>query len=219
MIMRFPLLVCSCLLGVSSAWAALELSLDLDTTANQELESLSASLPAHSAELDPELRRCSTLVQQRRFLDALAILRDKIRREPDNVEARFMAVSAFVGIGRYQAAETLLEQMMDKHPDNPGLLNNLAWIYATSDSPPMRDPPRAVELARRALMLSPMSYHIWSTLAEAHFANRDYPRSLRAAEEALRLCVEDNAPPAQRISYERQVVKCREAVLAFSIIE
>lgn len=195
----------------------------IDETATQqmiqEVDRLAGQLPVQGEELEPEVRKAVDLLQQRRYLESLAILREVIRRQPDHARARFVAANALIGVHRYDSARILLEQMLEKHPDHPGLLNNLAWLYATAESPDVRKPERAVALARRALMFEPNDYHIWSTMAEAHFANRDYVRSVRAAEEALRLSREQNAPAVQIATYEEQVSKCREAVLAFSIIE
>jgi hypothetical protein len=74
-------------------------------------------------------------------------------------------------------------------------------------------------LARRAVVLEPNDFHIWSTLAEAYYVNRDYRRALRAAEEALRMARERNLDARQISTYEKQVEKCNAAVAAFSIFD
>ncbi len=217
-IVRSALLVV-CAFGVSTAWAQRMREIREPVNVSRELDALSAQLPESAARLDPELNRAVEWVQQRRYVEALTILRAKVRRDPDNLDARSIAVTALIGLRQYAAAQTLMQQMLEKYPNNPVLLNNLAWLYATADAPPERNPERALSFARRAVLLSPNSYNIWSTLAEAHYANRDFVRSLRAVEEAQRLSIEQHASPAQQVVYEYQVFKCNNAMLAFSIFE
>ena len=185
----------------------------------QEVQRLSSELPAPRPRVDPDLDLALRFMQEERHLDALSMLREVVRREPDNLQARFVAATALIKLKRYDAARTLLEQLLEKQPQHPGLLNNLAWLYATATDPAARRTEEAVELARRALVIEGGDYHIWSTMAEAYFADRQFPRALRAAEEALRLAREKQAPARQLILYEQQVAKCREAVQAYAIFE
>lgn len=169
--------------------------------------------------MEKELAQAEALVGRRQFLDALAILREIIRQHDDHIPARFLGANALMQLRRYEAARVLLEPMLEKNPRHAGVLNNLAWLYATAEDPAFRKPDLAVELARRAILIRPDDYHIWSTLAEAYYAQREYARGARAAREALELATAQNAPASQRIHYEEQVRKCSEAIRAFSIIE
>lgn len=185
----------------------------------EEAGRIAAGLPSPQPAQDPEIARAAAFLENRQYLESLAVLRDIIRKQPDHAQARFIAANALIQLRRYDAARVLLEQLLEKHPHHAGLLNNLAWLYATSTDPMKRDSARAVELARRAILHSPDDYHIWSTLAEAHYANGEYPRALRAAEEALKLGHEKSAAPRQLLAYAEQVNKCRKAVLAFTIVD
>jgi tetratricopeptide (TPR) repeat protein len=60
--------------------------------------------------------------------------------------------------------------------------NNSAWKLATSADPTLRDPGRAVELARHAIKLEPKRGIYWNTLGTALYRAGD----LREANEALR---------------------------------
>lgn len=185
----------------------------------QEAAAIGAELPATSSAEERALAAVVEHLNTKRYREALAGAREIIRKDPSHMPARFVAANALIALNRYDAARTLLEQMLERFPRHPGLLNNLAWIYATAPDPAQRRPDEAVALARRALVVEPGDFHIWSTIAEAYFANREFSRALRAAEEALRMAQEKNAPLRQIITYEQQVAKCREAVTAYSIYE
>jgi serine/threonine protein kinase/Flp pilus assembly protein TadD len=79
-------------------------------------------------------------------------------------------------------------------PDDARVLNNLAWALAISDVPTLRDPKRAVVLARRALELAPDFGRAWGTLGVACYqagrwseAITDLEKSLALLPETLRL--------------------------------
>ena len=68
-------------------------------------------------------------------------------------------------------------------PENASVLNNLAWLYATGPSP-FRNPQDALDLALKAVALSPAP-DILDTLAEAYYINGRYADALSAINEAI----------------------------------
>ena len=84
------------------------------------------------------------------------------------------------------------------------VLNNLAWIYTGNDDPSLRNPQRALLLARMAAELKPSAY-IYDTLAESYFVNGMFLEAAEAGERALKL-TKDN-----RSYYKAQLKKFREA--------
>ncbi len=119
--------------------------------------------------------------------EAIAVLEKAVRLGPESQEARFLLGAAFIEAGRYEDAGPLLETLLKVLPDNPMVKNNLAWVYVKSKDDNVRNPAKAVRLAREAIMDAPSDYLIWNTLAEAYYADGKYERALRAAESALRL--------------------------------
>lgn len=215
-------LIIGCALWLGSSVTHAQLTNTAEETIRRsmaEVDKLAAQLPPPGAELNARIRQGMQYVEKKQYLEALAVLREAIYQKSNDERARFVAANAFMGLKRYDAALTLLEAVRNDHPEQPSILNNLAWLYATSESPAIRNPSRAVELARQALILAPDNYHIWSTMAEAHYAHGDYSRAQRAAEEALRMSRAQNAPTEQVLSYQQLVEKCHNALLAFSIIE
>ena len=55
-------------------------------------------------------------------------------------------------------------------PANPEILNNLAWLYLTCEDMSLRDPLRALTLARSAAIIQPRGF-VLDTLATAYWAN------------------------------------------------
>jgi Zn-dependent protease with chaperone function len=107
---------------------------------------------------------------------------------------------------REEPAKALLayEKAVALNPNQPDILNNLAWLLATSEDPATFDPQRALLLAQRAIHLKPAP-HIWDTLAEAFYANGRIAEAIQAEEKALSMDPED------RHIYEEQLKKFKQA--------
>jgi len=99
------------------------------------------------------------------------------------------------------------EQALALDPANTNVLNNLAWLYATSTDARLRNPARALDLAMAAARLRPES-HVLDTLAESYFANGRYEEALAAARRAL------GAGGGDRAYLEGQITRFEEAVRA-----
>lgn len=152
-------------------------------------------------------------------IEALKRLKILLKAQPEHVKARFLVSNALATIGREKDALEVLENLAKDYPDDYSVLNNLAWMLCTAEDSTLRDPRRAVMLARRALMFAPENYNVWSTLAEAYYRAGYYDRALKAAEQAARLAVNQKAPEMNLVNYEEQVTKCRSAVSVFSLID
>lgn len=66
-------------------------------------------------------------------------------------------------------------------------LNNVAWAFATSSEPGVRDPEAALDYAQRALKAEVESPrpHILDTLAEAYYVNGQYKDAVQTEQRAL----------------------------------
>lgn len=90
-------------------------------------------------------------------------------------------------------------------PQDPEVLNTLAWVLATAQDSDLRNPPEALALALQAVGLSPLP-HIWDTLAETYYVNGQYARAVAAARSALA------AGPRERLEhYKAQLERFRRA--------
>jgi hypothetical protein len=85
---------------------------------------------------------------------------------------------------RDRTARLAYELLLSDVPRDAGALNDLAWLYLTSDEPAVRDPKRGLELALRALAIS-RTPAILDTAAEARFQTGQADEAVKLEQEAL----------------------------------
>ena len=79
---------------------------------------------------------------------ALGLLEEWLETHPDDLAARRVLAADFITAGRYEAAIAHHEGLLDALPDDPFLLNNLAWLYhEVGDARALSHAERAYELA------------------------------------------------------------------------
>lgn len=84
-----------------------------------------------------------------------------------------------------QRAVAALRRAVEREPDNPLLLNNLAWLLATSKDEGLRDGLEAVRLAERAYRLARRETHdLLDTLSAAHAEAGHYELAEQHARHA-----------------------------------
>jgi tetratricopeptide (TPR) repeat protein len=72
-------------------------------------------------------------------------------------------------------------------PDDGLVVGHLAWELAISEDPTIRDPARAVVLARRAVKLAPDREMLWITLGTACYRAGRWGEAVTALEKGLAL--------------------------------
>ena len=130
------------------------------------------------------------------------ILRE-IEKHPQNPNLYKVLGDLYYETGNLSGVQQAYEASLKLNPENPHVLNNLAWLYATAEDPRFRNPARALDLAKAAagLLEEP---HILDTLAECYYVNGQYAKALETAKYALRLAREN------RTYYQEQVEKFRK---------
>jgi Zn-dependent protease with chaperone function len=131
------------------------------------------------------------------------ILRE-IEKHPQNPNLYKVLGDLYYETGNLGGVQQAYEASLKLNPENPHVLNNLAWLYATAEDQRFRNPARALDLAKAAagLLEEP---HILDTLAECYYVNGQYAKALETARRALRLAREN------RTYYQEQVEKFRKA--------
>jgi uncharacterized protein HemY len=77
------------------------------------------------------------------------------------------------------------ESALKRAPANAWILNELAWMLATCAEPTLREPRRAVELARKALDVAPTAGIYWKTLGVAHYRTGDWKAAVAALDNSV----------------------------------
>ena len=131
----------------------------------------------------------------RRFTRALEI-------DEKNFPSRRGRSDAEISIGDHKAARADLEKALELRPDDTGVLNNLAWLLATSPDDDLRDGKRAIELAVKACEKTEWKQaHIVSTLAAGHAETGDFAAAKKFSRQAVEL-EEDAAEVREQLRQE-----------------
>jgi tetratricopeptide (TPR) repeat protein len=95
---------------------------------------------------------------------------------------------AEISIGEHAKARADLEKALELQPDDDGVLNNLAWLLATSPDDALRDGKRAIELATKACEATEWKEaHIISTLAAGYAETGDFETAKKYSKQAVEL--------------------------------
>lgn len=131
------------------------------------------------------------------------ILDQQLIKEPDKALWLGIAGDLMQHKKMEKKAIAAYDKALALEPSNPKLLNNLAWLLLTSDDPTLRDPKRALEMARLAGMQIPAG-HVLDTLARAYWANGFIEKAVETEKQAI------FADPGEGEYYRAQIQKFQE---------
>ena len=128
----------------------------------------------------------------------------------DNFLALRSRGDAYLNIGDHGAAIADFEAALKIEPEDTALLNNLAWVLATSPDDELRDGKRAIELATKACELTEYKKpHILSTLAAAYAETGDFDKAREWSDKSIEVNRAD-LDEAQKKGDEDQVTELTE---------
>jgi tetratricopeptide (TPR) repeat protein len=112
-------------------------------------------------------------------------------KDPANWRARRVRGDALLNLAKHREAIADYEAALKIEPKDSGLLNNLAWVLATSPKDEVRDGKRSVELATRACDETKYKEaHILSTLAAGYAEQSDFAEARKWSEKALEVAAD-----------------------------
>jgi tetratricopeptide (TPR) repeat protein len=132
------------------------------------------------ARLHARLGRWAKVVEDCHGL--LALVSDRERARVYALRAR-----AYHRLGRYGEALSDYRQAVDQGPPDARCCDSLARLLATCPDPRLREPARAVELARKATELAPQEAPYWNTLGAAQYRAGHWKAAIEALTRALEL--------------------------------
>jgi tetratricopeptide (TPR) repeat protein len=95
---------------------------------------------------------------------------------------------ALLSVGKHADAIKDYEEALKLAPEDTGVLNNLAWVLATSPEDGVRNADRSIELGLKACELTKYEKpHILSTLASGYAEKGDWENAIKWSTKAVEL--------------------------------
>ncbi len=115
-----------------------------------------------------------------------------IDADAENVFLLRSRADAYLGGGRQKKAIEDYEKALVLVPKDTGILNNLAWVLATSPDDKLRDADRSIRLATQACEVTDYRQaHILSTLAAAYAESGDFRAAVKWSKQAVEITDEN----------------------------
>lgn len=119
---------------------------------------------------------------------AIEIYTQLLGANPQNVAAFRGRADAHLNQGQQAEAVADYEEALKIDGKNSGVLNNLAWVLATSPKDDLRNGQRAIELAKQACEVTEYKQaHILSTLAASYAETGDFDNAVTWSKKAVEL--------------------------------
>jgi len=119
---------------------------------------------------------------------AIELYDEALKHDAENWIAFHSRGDAYLSISKQAEALADYEAAVKLHQESPNLLNNLAWLLATSPDDKLRDGKRAIELANKAGELTEFKEaYILSTIAAAYAESGDMEKALEWSTKAVEL--------------------------------
>jgi serine/threonine protein kinase len=106
---------------------------------------------------------------------------------PDRRQTRFHLVSLLNVLGRTEEADDVYRKALDVDAKNPRELDDLAWLLVTYPVLQLRDPQRAIRLAKKAVELAPQTARHWRTLGVAQYQAGKWIEAVAALQKSIEL--------------------------------
>jgi tetratricopeptide (TPR) repeat protein len=131
---------------------------------------------------------------EKSFRDALDVYANLASEAPNKgvyrdreAVSRLNLAGVLVLVGRPKEAEQQYAKILEVNPKSASAHNNLAWMLATSAETKLRDPARAVVLAKKAVELEPKQGMWWNTLGAAQYRTGDWKATVEALKKSMEL--------------------------------
>jgi len=126
-----------------------------------------------------------------------AILMQRAAQEPEQAIWQRLIGDLMLNKKMEQKAYIAYEKAFSLDPVNPEIMNNFAWLLLTSEDLELRDPLKALTLARGAMTVMEKGY-VLDTLATAYWANGLVEEAVQIEQRAAAV------DPAKRRFYQAQ---------------
>jgi tetratricopeptide (TPR) repeat protein len=150
-----------------------------------EMKSLADSQPA---QLEYRMQLAVYYLLAKQPHKAIETYTDILDRDAKNQFALRGRADAYLTVGEHKKAVKDFEKAYATDSKDSSVLNNFAWVLATSPDDQVRDGKRAIEIAKKACELTEYKQtHILSTLAAAYAESGDFEKAREWSQKALDL--------------------------------
>src|SRR5262249_35940247 len=134
--------------------------------------------------------------------EAMAYYQTVIALDPSHAPAHFSLANILRVRGKPDEALVHFRKAVDLLPTDPNPLNSVAWELATCADPRLRDPAKAVDLAKKVVDLSIRQGddrdkpgrgrlgNYWNTLGVAHYQAGNLEEAIAALQKSLEIAKE-----------------------------
>jgi tetratricopeptide (TPR) repeat protein len=162
-------------------------------SAGEAMEHFQEAIDVQPDYPDAHYNLAVALAQQGDVDAAIAQWRTTLSLRPDDAEAHAALGNALVGKGSLGEAIFHYDAALTSAPHSATTLNNLAWLLSTCPDPALRNGPRAIELAQRAVQYAGGNEPAFlRTLAAAYAEAGRFGEAVETAQRALQLVERQN---------------------------
>jgi tetratricopeptide (TPR) repeat protein len=127
--------------------------------------------------------------------EAAKVYNSILQDDPKNWLALRGRGDAMLNQGKQREAIADYESALAEKPSDSGILNNLAWVLATSPDDEIRNGKRSIELATQAAEETEFKQaHILSTLAASYAETGDFAKAIEWSKKAIEISAQALKP-------------------------
>jgi tetratricopeptide (TPR) repeat protein len=149
------------------------------------LAEMKAGVALSPEDVEAHQRMADALLKLGKAAEAMPYCEMVVKAEPKDARARFMLGQAHLDQKQFAEAAANFKEAVRLAPETPQALNALAWVYATSSRPDIRNGPEAVRLAEKACELTKrQDLEMLDTLGAAYAQAGRFEEAVKAATAA-----------------------------------